>query len=613
MLGIRKVGSLVRGKATPFQVFSAALLGAMIGFVPVGAPFAGLYALLVGLLVLVNANLVLAAGVWVVCELASLALLPVSFALGRLLLDGPGRPLFGFLANAPGTALLGLEHYAAAGGLLVGAGMGCLIGALAVLALTRFRRLMARLESDSSRYQRIVERRWVRFLAFVLIGPGHGKTTYAQMLGKRIGNPVRPLGVVLVVLAGLLLLLIRGFLAEPVVTATLHRGLERVNGASVEVAGAELSLGRGRLAVGGLAMADPEALERDLFRAQALEADLDVDGLLRKRLSLDAVVARHAAVGAKRATPGRLVTPPAEPLPPEADPTETKEGERTLGDLLADAEKWRDRLAQAKRWLDWLATPTDPEADPAARERDVAARVRAYGYAGVRARHLVREAPTLLVRSLEAAGVAVPRSERFEALTVEARNVSTHPGLVDEPLWLRVRSSDERFELVLGRREPASDAEKGAEPVRFRLDGLSGDAVGDAIRIGDRPPVSGGTIDLRGAGAWRPKGLGTIEMTLTAILKDTELRLPGAEPVSVERLELPIGVRGPLTRPRIDLDRGALAKALLEAGKKKALERIAEEAEGFLPKGILEKGKKNGGGGLLDRFLKRGKEEAEGE
>src|SRR5882672_10249924 len=94
MFLIRKLGSLLRGSATPFQIHVACILGALMGFTPgfTRAPALSLALLL--LLLTCNANLLVAGLVGGVARIASLVLMPVAFSTGRWLLDGPTSGLF---------------------------------------------------------------------------------------------------------------------------------------------------------------------------------------------------------------------------------------------------------------------------------------------------------------------------------------------------------------------------------------------------------------------------------------------------------------------------------------------------------------------------------------
>jgi uncharacterized protein (TIGR03546 family) len=349
----RSIGKVLRGKATPVQLALACILGSILGFVPGyadGAAFLHAPALLAALfaaVLILNANLPLAALVGVVAKLASLALMPVTFAAGRFLLDGPTQPLFQKAINAPVLALLGLEYYATTGGVLMGLIFGTVAAVIVIVLVRTFRARMAKLEEGSEAYRKYASKWWVKALSYLLLGKGKGKRTYAELNAKRLGNPIRPLGVVA---AGLLIglgVVVNALARDEIVTATLRRGLEAANGATVDIRRAQLDLRGGRLVIAGLAMADSAALDKDIFRAETIEADVSGRDLLRKRMTLDSVVASDAYTGEKRQIPGRITrrTPPH----PEPDPHARQPGDKTLDDYLAQAEAWKDRLSQAKR------------------------------------------------------------------------------------------------------------------------------------------------------------------------------------------------------------------------------------------------------------------------
>ncbi len=119
----RKIGKIVCGSATPAQLMLACVLGAMLGFMPGFWQAAGVIVLLTILLVLLNANLMLAAVVGLLAKAASVALLPVSFMAGRVLLDGPTQPIFKWAINTPVLALFGFEFYVTTGGLVARASL----------------------------------------------------------------------------------------------------------------------------------------------------------------------------------------------------------------------------------------------------------------------------------------------------------------------------------------------------------------------------------------------------------------------------------------------------------------------------------------------------------
>jgi uncharacterized protein (TIGR03546 family) len=133
MLITRKFGKLVRGKATPFQILSACILGMLIGFIPGFQQAPGLLVFWIGCLIILNANLFLASLVGILGKLLLIALMPVVFAIGRFLLDGPATPIFESLANGPITAYFGLDYYVVPGGQILGLILGIAIG----IALTK--------------------------------------------------------------------------------------------------------------------------------------------------------------------------------------------------------------------------------------------------------------------------------------------------------------------------------------------------------------------------------------------------------------------------------------------------------------------------------------------
>ena len=147
-------------------------------------------------------------------------------------------------------------------------------------------------------------------------------------------------------------------LSGPYLAGAARSGLETWNGATVDVDSVELDLAAGRLAVSGLAMADPNALGTDLFRAARLEADVGTEDLLRKKIVIDRLVVVDGATGASRSNPGALVGPPPAPAPPTEEETSggVLDPGKSLEDYLADAEVWKERLAQVREWLEALSS-----------------------------------------------------------------------------------------------------------------------------------------------------------------------------------------------------------------------------------------------------------------
>ncbi|MCP3915678.1 MAG: hypothetical protein GY711_08995 [bacterium] len=563
----RKIGRLLRGKSTPFQVTAACILASWLAFVPGFAQAPGWIATLVALLLVLNANLGLALLVLAPARLAFVALVPTTFEVGRFLLDGPTRGAFAAAAGAPGLAWFGLEHYLTTGGIAVGFAFGLATGVLLNLALGAFRRKMASVENDSERYQELMAKKWVRVLCFVFVG-GKRKKSYEELARKRAGNPVRLAGVALVTAAVVGGFAVRGLLAEPLVTAAVHDELVRANGATVDLDSVAFDLAGGRLTIEGLALCDRDELTTDVFRAQTLEADLDVGALLRRRFTIERLVVREARHGAPRATPGELTTP-ATPSADETRPEEETRGdERTLEDYIDEAKLWKERLAKARGHIERVWGSRDDSSSPEPADDRPTERARTIGHAHVISEGLVADAPALTIQALTIEGLRIDDlpSRIFD---LEARNLSTHPSRLAAAPRIDARSRSGQIELTLDAGAPAGAG------LHMRVTDLDAAGIARSLRVDGQPVIEDGRIDLTLDGGWAGGNVGMLDLPLEVTLRDATIVVPsqGAQPV--DTLAFAVGVRGPLDAPRLRVDADELRQSLVEAGKA----RLRAEAE----------------------------------
>ena len=596
----RSIGSILRGKGTPAQFMMACILGAALGFMPSFKNAPGLVLCLTLLLVLLNANLFLAVTVGLLAKLAALFMMPVSFAVGRFALDGPTRGLFKSAINAPVLAFFGLEYYAVTGGLVLGVIVGLIVGLAIIAIVNTFRRKMAGLEEGSERYKQWTSKGWVKFLLYIFAGSGHGKATYADLLNKRWGNPIRPLGAALVVLAIVLGVIVKMFFSGPLIAAALKNGLETANGATVDVESTDVDLQAGRITITNLAMADPKALDTDLLRAAKVEGQINTTNLLRKRVQLDKVLVSDATHGEKRKISGRLIGAAPDPRPEE--PTTT--GGKTLDEYLKDAKVWKERLAQAREWMEKLSgkdkettakksdgkpgeptdqTPTGPTGPtgptkPVEPEEALAKRlerlVREHGYANVAASHLIEGAPTVVVSELVAEKVRVPQFEG-ETVDVIAKNLSSHPGLIDDAPQLSIKTSKSTMLLDILLGEATSSPRQNL--IKLAYKGLPTDTFARSLAPNSTgSPLRGGTIDFSTDGRWTN---GLLDLPLNVVLNNTTLAFAGSPPQQVKQLVLPIGVAGSLDHPRVKIDQQQLSKALVDAGASELANRAKTEVD----------------------------------
>ncbi len=579
---LRKIGKFLRGKATPFQIISATLLGALLGSLPGFGQGPLLLLLLVFLLIVLNANLFLAALTGLLVKLIYLILLPVYFNLGVMLLEGPLNGPVAALVNAPVTAWFGLDHYVMVPSLLVGGLIGLFLGIGLSRALYAFRHKMANLESGSEKYQAYTSKFWVKALAWIFLGGLKGKKSWAELGEKRKGLPIRPLGVVFVVSLGILMYVGFQLLDKTIITSYVRDALEQANGATVDIAGIDVQAGANRVTVSGLAMADPENLQTNRFASSEIVADISGMNLLAKKVVIDSLQVLQPKVGTPRKLVGRRTVPAPEPV---EEPVE--EGEVSIDDYLGQAQVWRERLATVKRIYDKIAPhlkkdeETEAEAAVGWRER-LAQRAEELGYANVVSESLIRESPRLWIRELQADNIEIGGND--DTFAFSGSNLSTQPVLIEESGSLRIARQDGNFEIGL---ELPSSGEPTRSVLNVRYSNL---AVADLEEQAGRDlPMEGGSLDITGEGTIDG---GLLDLPLTVTLNDTTLSAFGSS-LPVDNFPIEVRVHGPLDRPKLAIPQDALQEAIKSGGKKqienlikdKAGDKLGDQLKGIFPGG----------------------------
>jgi len=287
------------GRAPLWALLVAGWVGAWIGYGPPLLVGPGWWVLLAALLVVLRLPLVFVGAVAVGTWLIALVSVPVTFAVGKLILDGPlGGPI-GILGNAPVGALLGLERYTVTGGLALGLVLGTTAAVLA-----------------------------------------RGKWRHRT---KRV--PVRPTGILVAVLLVAGLWFTRSSFATSILTEETESALAQLNGATADVTGVDLDLVEASLSIENISLADATDLDLNVFEGLELTADLSTRDLLRKRVHIERVVVRRAASGSPREVPGVLIGdrgPEPEPVPGSWD------------DYVQDFDVWKERLKTAYEWIETL-------------------------------------------------------------------------------------------------------------------------------------------------------------------------------------------------------------------------------------------------------------------
>ncbi len=587
MIITRKIGSLIRGKTTPFQIYAACLLGALLGFIPSFSHAPALMLFWILLLLVLNANLFLAGIVVLLSKLALLVAMPAVFAVGRLLLEGPTQGIFKALINAPVTAYSGLDYYVVAGGQLVALVLGFVLAFFLKRSLTNYRKKMMAMSEDSERLKKYNEKAWVKVLKFLFLGTGRGKKSYEELLSVKLGNPIRIWGLAVVVVFCALVGLGFSKLSAPLLTSLAKSNLEKANGATVDLESVDLRLQESKLEVLGLAMADAQNLDTNIFSSKRIVADVNTTDLLRKRFSIDNLILEDAASGDTRGTPGVQIGPK-----PKTDSKIEMPEFDDLDNVLENAGEWKERLAQAKRWLEQMSAGGEEATDALTWKEELNSRIRALGHANVKADFLTEGSPTIWIRHIEAKGIKSPYFEGA-TLDLDGADLSTHPSLAAAAPTLSLVSSNDKFNAHLSL---AGASGTGANDLKMLLKDVAVDPLAAKIKSDGNPPLSGGTMDIDLSGV-----IGTAANDLVAqVTFDGSTARIGGDPVSLDGVTLPLAIRGPLDHPGVKLESKALEKIAGSVLKKKAAEEVSKklglegddaDAAGKLLEGLFKKKK----------------------
>jgi len=575
---LKKLIGVLRGGATPVEIGMAVILGVLTGFIP---GFSLLTLLLITLVLLLNVSVGLFLFSLVLGKLLSLALAPVTYGAGKLLLDVP--PVaegVGALANAPVAAWMDLDRYCTLGGAPVGLVIGLVLSLLLIKPVKLFRTKMADLESGSQRFQAWSKKWYVRLFSRVLLGKRKAKgMTYAQILEKKT-RVVRKAGLVVALLFLALVAAGEFLLAGAVTRRGLVWAMEKANGATVDIEAVNLSVFSGKCVVTGVHICDPHQLDRDRVRIQEIVADLDVDALLRKKFVIDELSVADVKTDALRETPGEKLAEPPEP-PEEAKPPERT---KSLIDYLEDAKRWRDRLARLQDFLEKVKRKSPDEAEQSRRKQ-----AERFGYRDLRADHLVKESPRLLVRKLHVAGIVIG-DNTDTVYDATATDLSDNAALAEADPKITITSRDKTVSLNV--RLSLTDPEQP-----HSLDLLAkGVDLGKAQRaLSKKNPArfSGGQADLSvTGGTFAADRLDLpLGVTLTGLeASGGEKGLLGLDPkfaepalAALDNLNTTLHIQGKPFAPYVTFNvpqlLASLKQAAVAAGKKELANRIGGELD----------------------------------
>ena len=563
IMQLREWGAMLLGEATAPQIFMAVWLGTLFGFIPGFAHAPLLYLLIILGVLLFRINLAFALLSALLMTMLAAMLTPVSYALGGWLLNGPVAPLFAWLVNTPVLAWAGLEYYLVSGSLVTGAVSGAVGAALVVWALGRFRRLMASISRQSTRWQKLTAKWWVKLLSWLLLGKSVHRIDWQALLQPRRRQPFRLLGVAVIVVLGITAVLAHQALERMLGSQLLVNQLQRINGATVTLKEVNLNMLEGRLTIGRLAAADSDDLGRNRFVAQQIVADIAMTALLRKRLMFERVAVARLETDTPRHKPARRYVPRAstqkaggQQAPGEA-PASGKMGQRRhvrLDHYLQHAGRWQQRLHTLQRVFDTISTESGAD-KPAAGQTAAGTRTRAdtsrqrYGYANSIATHLLHKSPAITIQKLEVQHLQLA-SLKKRRWHLRARYLATEPALLAHPAHISVRSQQgDHFSITA-----AASTGQADNTFRAALKQYPAAPLLNNLKPRYRDKVEAQHMDIRSNGHWRRQaGTVSIDWPVTVTLHQVRLQV-GKAPLRLAKLPVHFTLGGSLEQPDVSFD-----------------------------------------------------------
>lgn len=578
---VRKIGRMLRGGAGKKEIFLGALCGVLIGFNPVASLTLAL-AILITLLLNANIGFMLlgvAAG-----KLLSLVLAPVSFHTGYFLIHKIGlEGFFTTLANAPVTALMGLDVYAMAGGLPYAIVAAIAFGLFMSATITKIREQMLKAEQHE-KIGKVTGHKVSHFLMWLAFGKQ--KISTADVLAKQ--SPLlRKSGFILVAAVLAIGLVLEFLLLDIAVKRGLQRSIELGTGAEVNIAKAHLSLAAGKLELEGLQVTDPDKPTHNLVQLETLAADVSMGDLLRKSYAIDLLAGSTLQRDVPRATPGKVL--PRKPKA-EAKPEEEKPVGKALEDYFAKAGQWKQYGEKASEYLKQRQQNAEAAAKgekPKTTKEAAVADAEKAGYLKAAA-DLVSSRPKWTIRQIRIDNVLLGGD--FPAQTLQGTELSSHPELNGQPTGLEltpVGGAEPTAKLVLRFDDPAAPHAIAAN--------LNGIALGGAVETSDSFPldVNDGKADLSAKGTFSSNAL---DLPFTVLIRNLKAQVEEGKSVmgmdaktanevfsSMEQLEIDGALGGSLRSPRVKIDYDKLTanmkQALVSAGKKELANRATAEAD----------------------------------
>ena len=427
---IRKLGKLLRGGSTSRQIFLGVFLGFAAGMIP-GLNLTLLVCIF--LLLILNTNTGLGVMAFALGKVPCLAAAPVTFRMGYFMIHNMGlKGPVQATADTPVLALLDLHVYCLMGALPLIIVIGGVLGWGLAGFIAKLRAGILAAKDRSEKLQQIASKKFVRFMMWLAFGGQ--KEDLVDTLSKKSPLFLRGRLISGLVLVGVVVALSYLFL-DTLARQGIERAISAVSGAEVNVAKADLSLLSGQLVIEGLQVTDAARPTHNQVQAERIVSDISIKDVLAKRFVIDLIQCDTMLMDVQRKTPGRVY----------ADVKEEKEPiELDLGDAGSKVRKYyeqvkklNERFAKLKDYL--------KSGDPAGKEKPSKAELeqmaRAHGFLRLSAREYLAEHPVWVIHKATVSGLIV--HEELPAMTVEARDMSSHPSLYPETMTIEATPDEQ--------------------------------------------------------------------------------------------------------------------------------------------------------------------------
>ncbi len=425
-------------------MFLSVFLGFAIGMIP-GVNLTLI--VLIVLLLLLNTNGALGALAILGGKVLCLLLAPMTFHIGFAMMHNLG--LIGIVrafANTPVLALLDLHVYSLLGAIPVIVIVGIPLGWFVASSIVKTRKRIATAMQGSGRAQKVSQNPVSRFFMRIIFGKQ--KQTFAEMSDMK--HPLIRKGRViagLVVIAVLVVLQL--IFLDNIVKRGLETAIAAANGAEVNIASADLSLGSGRLVIEGLEVTDAANPKQNQVQVDRIVADVSIAGMLTRRFVVDLIEAHRMRTDTERSSPGEVYRP------------KQKEPSEPLGDLMGKLGKSAEYYEEVKRFNKRLGKLRDylesEETDPGEPDKDkLAKRAKARGYLRLSAKDYLTKHPTWVIREIRVSQIELRPD--LPTFTAAGKDLSSHPSLHPEKMKLSARPDEDALKKFLTRL--ASDGEK---------------------------------------------------------------------------------------------------------------------------------------------------------